>query len=61
MKYVPWLIAGGLLGGILSIITGRNAGQRIPLDVRIESVGTFLVGLFPTLLFGLSLILTTSA
>jgi phospholipid transport system substrate-binding protein len=55
MNYVLWLIAGGLLGWLTSILMGRSARKGILLNVLIASVGAFLLGLFLTPLFDLTL------
>lgn len=56
MNYVLWLIAGGVIGWITSLITGTHARKGLLLEVLIGSVGAFLAGLFLTPLFGVSLI-----
>ena len=52
MNFIGWLIVGGLLGWVASMIMGTNARQGIVLNVVVGIVGAFLGGLLLAPLFG---------
>jgi uncharacterized membrane protein YeaQ/YmgE (transglycosylase-associated protein family) len=52
MGFISWLIVGGILGWIASIIMGRNDQMGIILNIVVGIVGAFLGGLILAPLFG---------
>ena len=52
MSFLLWLIVGGLLGWIASMVMGRNDQMGILLNVIVGIVGAFLGGLLLAPLFG---------
>jgi uncharacterized membrane protein YeaQ/YmgE (transglycosylase-associated protein family) len=52
MTFILWLIIGGLLGWIASMIMGTNARQGMILNIVVGIVGAFLGGLLLAPLFG---------
>ena len=52
MSFIAWLIVGGLLGWIASMIMGTNDRQGIILNIIVGIVGAFLGGLILSPLFG---------
>ncbi len=52
MSFIIWLIVGGLLGWIASMIMGTNDKQGILLNIVVGIVGAFLGGLLLAPLFG---------
>ena len=52
MSFIAWLIVGGLLGWIASMIMGTNDKQGIFLNIVVGIVGAFLGGLILAPLFG---------
>ena len=52
MGFIAWLIVGGLLGWIASMIMGTNDKQGIFLNIIVGIVGAFLGGLILAPLFG---------
>ena len=52
MSFILWLIVGGLLGWIASMIMGTNDKQGIFLNIVVGIVGAFLGGLILAPLFG---------
>jgi uncharacterized membrane protein YeaQ/YmgE (transglycosylase-associated protein family) len=52
MSFILWLIVGGLLGWIASMIMGTNDKQGIFLNIVVGIVGAFLGGLILSPLFG---------
>jgi uncharacterized membrane protein YeaQ/YmgE (transglycosylase-associated protein family) len=51
-----WLIVGGLIGWVASMIMGTDKQQGIFLNVIVGIVGAFLAGQFLTPLFGIGTI-----
>ena len=46
MLYViVWLVVGGLVGWIASIVMRTDAQQSIPMDISVGVFGAFVVGL----------------
>ena len=52
MSFIAWLIVGGLLGWLASIIMGTNDRQGKMLNVIVGIVGAFLGGLLLAPMFG---------
>ena len=52
MSFIAWLIVGGLLGWIASMIMGTNDKQGLFLNIIVGIVGAFLGGLILAPLFG---------
>jgi uncharacterized membrane protein YeaQ/YmgE (transglycosylase-associated protein family) len=52
MNFIIWLIVGGLLGWVASMIMGTNDRQGILLNVVVGIVGACLGGLVLAPLFG---------
>jgi uncharacterized membrane protein YeaQ/YmgE (transglycosylase-associated protein family) len=53
MNLIVWLLMGGLIGWIASMIMGTDAQQGILLNIVVGVVGAFLAGLLLTPLFGI--------
>jgi uncharacterized membrane protein YeaQ/YmgE (transglycosylase-associated protein family) len=51
MNFIIWLIVGGLLGWVASMIMGTNDRQGMLLNVIVGIVGAFLGGLLLAPLF----------
>jgi uncharacterized membrane protein YeaQ/YmgE (transglycosylase-associated protein family) len=51
-----WIILGGVLGWIASMIMGTNAQQGTLMNIVVGIVGAFLAGWMLTPLFGISTI-----
>ena len=56
MNIIIWLIVGGLIGWVASMIMRTDAQQGILLNVVVGIVGAFLGGWFLSPLFGVSTI-----
>jgi uncharacterized membrane protein YeaQ/YmgE (transglycosylase-associated protein family) len=52
MSFILWLIVGGVLGWLASIIMGTNDNQGKLLNIIVGIVGAFLGGLLIAPLFG---------
>jgi uncharacterized membrane protein YeaQ/YmgE (transglycosylase-associated protein family) len=52
VNFILWLVIGGLLGWVASMIMGTNARQGLILNVVVGIVGAFLGGLLLAPLFG---------
>ncbi len=52
LNLILWIILGGLIGWIASMIMGTDARQGVLLDIIVGIVGAFLAGLLLTPLFG---------
>jgi uncharacterized membrane protein YeaQ/YmgE (transglycosylase-associated protein family) len=52
MTFLAWIIIGGILGWLASIVMGTNARQGIFLNIIVGIVGAFLGGLILAPLFG---------
>jgi uncharacterized membrane protein YeaQ/YmgE (transglycosylase-associated protein family) len=52
MSFIAWLVVGGLLGWIASMIMGTNDRQGLFLNIIVGIVGAFLGGLILAPLFG---------
>lgn len=56
INFIVWIIVGGLLGWLASIIMRTDAQQGILLNIIVGIVGAFLAGLVLTPLFGVGTI-----
>ena len=52
MSFLSWIIVGGLLGWVASMIMKTNEQQGIILNIIVGIVGAFLGGLLLAPLFG---------
>ncbi|MES2674482.1 MAG: GlsB/YeaQ/YmgE family stress response membrane protein [Pseudomonadota bacterium] len=52
MNFILWIIIGGIIGWLASIVMKTNAQQGIFLNIIVGIVGAFLGGLFLAPLFG---------
>ena len=52
MSFLAWLVVGGLLGWVASMIMGTNDRQGLFLNIIVGIVGAFLGGLILAPLFG---------
>ena len=56
MNFILWLIIGGILGWIASIIMHTNAQQGIFLNIVVGIIGAMVAGLLLTPLIGIGTI-----
>jgi uncharacterized membrane protein YeaQ/YmgE (transglycosylase-associated protein family) len=56
MNIIVYLIAGGIIGWVASIVMKTNAQQGILMNVIVGVVGAFVAGWFLTPLFGVATI-----
>jgi len=56
MNFIIWLIVGGLVGWVASIIMKTNAQQGLLLNIVVGIVGAFVAGLVLTPLLGIGTI-----
>jgi uncharacterized membrane protein YeaQ/YmgE (transglycosylase-associated protein family) len=56
INFIIWIILGGLLGWIASMIMRTDAQQGLLLNIIVGIVGAFLAGLILSPLFGISTI-----
>jgi uncharacterized membrane protein YeaQ/YmgE (transglycosylase-associated protein family) len=56
INFIVWIIVGGLIGWIASMIMRTDAQQGILLNIIVGIVGAFLAGLILTPLFGVGTI-----
>ncbi len=56
LNFLVWIILGGILGWVASIIMRTDAQQGTLLNIIVGIVGSFLAGLFLSPLFGISTI-----
>jgi len=54
VNFLVWIVAGGIVGWIASLLTGTRTG--LLLDVIVGIVGAFIAGLLLTPLLGISTI-----
>jgi len=52
MTFILWLVIGGVLGWLASIVMGRNDQMGLILNIVVGIVGAFLGGLLLAPLFG---------
>lgn len=56
MNFIIWLIVGGIVGWVASIVMGTNRKQGMLLNIVVGIVGAFVAGLVLTPLFGIATI-----
>ncbi|HEX9921073.1 MAG TPA: GlsB/YeaQ/YmgE family stress response membrane protein [Anaerolineae bacterium] len=56
MNFIIWLIVGGLVGWVASMVMGTNRQQGILMNIIVGIVGAFLAGIVLTPYFGISTI-----
>ncbi|MCX6017165.1 MAG: GlsB/YeaQ/YmgE family stress response membrane protein [Chloroflexi bacterium] len=56
MNFVVWIIVGGLVGWVASIIMGTNRQQGALLNILVGIAGAFLAGLLISPLLGIGTI-----
>jgi uncharacterized membrane protein YeaQ/YmgE (transglycosylase-associated protein family) len=56
INFIVWIIVGGLIGWIASMIMRTDAQQGVLLNIIVGIVGAFLAGLILTPLFGVGTI-----
>jgi uncharacterized membrane protein YeaQ/YmgE (transglycosylase-associated protein family) len=56
MNFIIWLVVGGIVGWIASMIMRTNGQQGLILNVIVGIVGAFLAGLVLTPLLGIATI-----
>ena len=56
MNFILWIIIGGLLGWIASIIMRTNAQQGLFLNIVVGIIGALVAGFVLTPLFGIGTI-----
>lgn len=56
MNYIIWLIVGGILGWLASIVMKTNGQQGLILNVVVGVVGAFVAGLILTPMLGIATI-----
>jgi uncharacterized membrane protein YeaQ/YmgE (transglycosylase-associated protein family) len=52
INFIVWIIVGGLIGWIASIVMRTDAQQGLLLNIIVGIIGAFLAGLVLTPLFG---------
>lgn len=52
MNFIAWIVIGGIIGWLASIVMKTNAQQGLFLNVIVGIVGAFLGGLLLAPLFG---------
>jgi uncharacterized membrane protein YeaQ/YmgE (transglycosylase-associated protein family) len=52
MNFIIWIVVGGIIGWLASIVMKTDAQQGLFLNVIVGIVGAFLGGLFLSPLFG---------
>jgi len=56
INFIVWIILGGVLGWIASMIMRTDAQQGALLNIIVGIIGAFLAGMFLSPLFGVSTI-----
>jgi len=56
INFIVWIIVGGLLGWIASMIMRTDAQQGVFLNILVGIVGAFIAGMFLSPLFGVATI-----
>ena len=56
MNFILWIIVGGIIGWIASIIMRTNAQQGLLLNILVGIIGALLAGFLLTPLFGVGTI-----
>lgn len=54
INFIVWIILGGILGWLASMIMGTNAQQGTLMNIVVGIVGAFVAGWLLTPLFGIS-------
>jgi uncharacterized membrane protein YeaQ/YmgE (transglycosylase-associated protein family) len=54
MNFIVWLIVGGLIGWVASVVMRTDTQQGILLNIVVGIVGSFLAGLLISPLIGVS-------
>jgi uncharacterized membrane protein YeaQ/YmgE (transglycosylase-associated protein family) len=52
VNFIVWLVVGGLIGWVASMIMGTNGQQGMLLNIVVGIVGAFVAGILLTPLFG---------
>ncbi len=52
MNFITWIIVGGILGWLASMVMRTNGQQGLILNIVVGIVGAFVAGLFLTPLLG---------
>jgi uncharacterized membrane protein YeaQ/YmgE (transglycosylase-associated protein family) len=56
MNFIIWLIVGGIVGWLASIVMRTNGQQGMLLNIVVGIVGAFVAGMFLTPLLGIATI-----
>lgn len=56
MNFIIWLIAGGIVGWLASVVMRTDAQQGLFLNIIVGVLGAFLAGIVLTPLFGVATI-----
>jgi len=56
MNFLLWLIVGGIVGWLASILMRTNGQQGLILNIVVGIVGSFVAGYFLSPIFGVSTI-----
>lgn len=56
MNFIIWIIVGGILGWLASMVMRTNGQQGLILNIVVGIVGAFLAGLLLTPLLGIATI-----
>lgn len=56
MNFIIWIIVGGIIGWLASIVMRTNAQQGMLLNIVVGIIGSLLAGWFLSPLFGISTI-----
>jgi uncharacterized membrane protein YeaQ/YmgE (transglycosylase-associated protein family) len=56
MNFIIWIIVGGILGWLASMVMRTNGQQGLILNIIVGIVGAFVAGLFLTPLLGVATI-----
>lgn len=56
MNFIIWLIVGGLVGWVASMVMGTNRQQGLLMNIIVGIVGAFLAGIVLIPYFGISTI-----
>lgn len=56
MNFIIWIIVGGIIGWLASIVMRTNARQGMLLNIVVGIIGSLIAGWFLSPLFGISTI-----
>mgnify|MGYP001066254663 FL=1 len=56
MNFIIWIIVGGIIGWLASIVMRTNARQGMLLNIIVGIIGSLIAGWFLSPLFGISTI-----